>query len=120
MKHPDDPLGKRLKSLEDKLESKNRDRAISEERPNRQRDSAGFAYAMRLSSEFIVAILVGAGIGWAIDRLLGTNPWAMIILLFLGFCAGVLNVMRSAGVVAENSALSRGRKQIEDKDNAGD
>lgn len=120
MKRPDDPLGKRLKSLEDQLESHNREKAASEERPDRRSDSAGFAYAMRLSSEFIVAILVGAAIGWGIDAYFGTKPWAMIILLFFGFCAGVLNVMRSAGLVAENSALARGRNQLKEKEDAGD
>jgi ATP synthase protein I len=44
-------------------------------------------------------VLVGAGVGWLIDRLLGISPWGFIVFLLLGFVAGVLNVMRSAGVV---------------------
>ena len=31
----------------------------------------------------------------------GTSPWGLIIFLLLGFVAGVLNVLRSAGLVAE-------------------
>jgi ATP synthase protein I len=31
----------------------------------------------------------------------GTSPWGLIIFLLLGFGAGVLNVLRSAGMVAE-------------------
>ncbi|MBW8788576.1 F0F1 ATP synthase assembly protein [Rhizobium leguminosarum] len=60
----------------------------------------GYAQAMKLSSEFIAAILVGAFLGYVLDRFVGTAPWGMIVLLLLGFCAGVLNVLRSAGVVA--------------------
>jgi ATP synthase protein I len=60
----------------------------------------GYAQAMKLSSEFIAAIIVGAVLGYVLDRFLGTTPWGMIILLLLGFCAGVLNVLRSAGKVA--------------------
>ncbi len=45
-------------------------------------------------------MLVGAGLGWLIDRWLGISPWGLIVFLLLGFAAGVLNVMRSAGVVA--------------------
>ena len=60
----------------------------------------GYAQAMKLSSEFIAAIIVGAVLGYIFDRFLGTTPWGMIILLLLGFCAGVLNVLRSAGKVA--------------------
>ena len=44
-------------------------------------------------------MLVGAGIGWLLDRWLGISPWGMIVFLLLGFAAGVLNVMRAAGVV---------------------
>ncbi len=56
---------------------------------------------MKLSTEFVAGVVVGAGLGWLIDRGLGTSPWGLIIFLLLGFCAGVLNVLRSAGVVAE-------------------
>ena len=45
-------------------------------------------------------MIVGAGLGWLVDRWFGITPWGLIIFLLLGFAAGVLNVMRSAGVVA--------------------
>lgn len=61
----------------------------------------GYAHAVKLSSEFIAGVAVGAALGYGIDRLFGTSPWGMIVMLLLGFGAGVLNVMRSAGVVAE-------------------
>jgi ATP synthase protein I len=64
----------------------------------------GYAQAVKLSSEFIAAIVVGAVLGWFFDRFVGTAPWGMIILLLLGFCAGVLNVLRSAGTVATPKA----------------
>ena len=61
----------------------------------------GVGAALKLSSEFIAGIAVGVGIGWVIDRWAGTSPWGLIVFLFLGFGAAVLNVLRSAGVVAE-------------------
>ena len=61
----------------------------------------GYAQAMKLSSEFISAIIVGALLGYLLDRFVGTAPWGLIILLLLGFCAGVLNVLRAAGKVAK-------------------
>jgi ATP synthase protein I len=67
-------------------------------------DNAGFGMALRLSTEFVAAILLGAGIGWMIDRFLGIGPWGMIVFLLLGFCAGVLNVLRSAGRMADPHA----------------
>ncbi|MGB8817967.1 MAG: AtpZ/AtpI family protein [Rhizobiaceae bacterium] len=60
----------------------------------------GAAFAFKLSSEFIAAILVGTFIGWLIDKVAGTGPWGLIIFLMLGFAAGILNVLRSAGLIA--------------------
>lgn len=63
--------------------------------------ATGYGQAIKLSSEFIAGVAVGAGLGWIIDRVAGTSPFGLIVFLLLGFGAGVLNVMRSAGVVAE-------------------
>jgi ATP synthase protein I len=52
----------------------------------------------QLSSELIAGVVVGALIGWGFDRLLSTSPFGMIVFLLLGFTAGVVNVIRSAGV----------------------
>jgi ATP synthase protein I len=65
--------------------------------------ASGYAKGFQLSSELVAGVLVGAGIGWLIDRWLGVSPWGFLIFLLLGFTAGVLGVMRSAGVVATNT-----------------
>lgn len=67
----------------------------------------GYAQAMKLSSEFISAVVVGAVLGYLFDRFVGTAPWGLIVLLLLGFGAGVLNVMRAAGKVARPSFEGR-------------
>jgi len=66
-------------------------------------DPSAIARGFRLSTELVAGVLVGAAIGWLIDRLLGITPWAMIVFLLLGFTAGVLNVMRAAGVVRSSN-----------------
>jgi len=39
--------------------------------------------------EFVGTVLVSAAIGWGIDHYIAhTTPWAMIVLLLLGFAAG--------------------------------
>ena len=75
--------------------------------PIRRRSPAVFG--CRPSS--LPAVLVGAAIGWLIDRGLGISPWGMIVFLLLGFAAGVLNVMRAAGVVPTNTLDPPGSKQ---------
>jgi len=61
-------------------------------------DTSGYARGFRLSTELVGAVLFGAALGWVLDRWLGISPWGMIVFLLLGFAAGVLNVMRAAGV----------------------
>ncbi len=53
--------------------------------------------AIRMGSEFIAAILVGTGIGFGLDQVLGTRPWIMLVMLLVGFAAGILNVTRTVG-----------------------
>jgi ATP synthase protein I len=76
---------------------------------DREATASGYARGFRLSSELVAGVLVGAGIGWLIDRWLGISPWGLMIFLLLGFAAGVLNVMRSAGVVADTAFDDRAR-----------
>jgi ATP synthase protein I len=58
---------------------------------------SAIARGFRLSTELVAGVLIGALIGWLIDRGLGISPWGMIVFVLLGFAAGVLNVIRAAG-----------------------
>ena len=51
---------------------------------------AGF----RIATELVACVLVGAGLGWWLDKTLGTTPWLMILLLLLGAGAGLRNAWR--------------------------
>ena len=80
---------------------------------DRAATASGYARGFRLSSELVAGVVVGAGLGWLIDHLLGISPWGLIVFVLLGFAAGVLNVMRSAGVVA-SPALDGSRRDKRD------
>jgi ATP synthase protein I len=96
----DDDLERRRRELEASLATRLPNRLEGKD-DAKAGSAAGYGQAVKLSSEFIAGVVVGAGIGWIIDRMAGTSPWGLIVFLLLGFGAGVLNVMRSAGVVAE-------------------
>jgi ATP synthase protein I len=63
-----------------------------------QSRASAMAVGLRLSSELVAGVVVGTILGWGLDRLLPTSPWGLIVFMLLGFVAGVINVMRSAGV----------------------
>jgi ATP synthase protein I len=102
-KSPDEAaLSARLGSLDQRL-SEIRHRKIGTDQPQGQSgDNAARVSAMargfRLSSELVAGVVVGAAIGWGIDHLLSTSPFGLIVFFLLGFVAGVVNLVRSAGV----------------------
>jgi ATP synthase protein I len=65
--------------------------------------ASAMARGLRLSSELVAGVVVGALIGWGFDRLLSTSPFGLIVFFLLGFAAGVLNVVRSAGVAPDRT-----------------
>ncbi len=73
----------------------------TESTPRSTADPSALARGIRLTTELVVAVLAGAGLGWLIDRWLGTSPWGFIVLLLLGFAAGVVGVIRAAGIAPE-------------------
>lgn len=91
----EEELAARLRSLDQRLGDRidRPDRAARHHGP----DNSGFASALSLSGAFVSAIVVGAAMGWGIDRFFGVAPWGMIVFVLLGFAAGVMNVLRVAG-----------------------
>ena len=64
--------------------------------PSPKEFAKGFAFATRLGLELVIAVAVGAVLGYGVDHWLGSTPWMMIIGVFLGGVAGMLNVYRVA------------------------
>lgn len=113
---PDDAdLDARLDALRSRIDTK-RPKADGDGRVSSEKVGAGgIGQAFKLSSEFIAGIVVGAGLGYLFDQFFDTTPWGMIVLLLLGFCAGILNVLRSAGMVAESEMRLRPAQEMAKK-----
>jgi ATP synthase protein I len=93
-------LSARLKSLDARLDKAAADRQVTEvKRTRTSNDSKALGQALRLSAEFVSGVVAGGILGWLVDRLFGIAPWGLIVCLILGFCAGMLNLMRASGVV---------------------
>lgn len=68
-------------------------------------NSSGMGIAARITVELVVSVAVGGGIGYALDRWMGTKPWLMLVFLFLGGAAGVMNAYRAAKGLDESVGL---------------
>jgi ATP synthase protein I len=83
-----DQFDAKLKAARDRIEGRDAGSGASS-----YNDSlAGIGY--RMSIELVVGICVGLGLGWLIDWVMGTRPWFMIGLMFLGLVAAIFNVVR--------------------------
>jgi ATP synthase protein I len=60
----------------------------------------GLGLGLRIGIELVVAIGIATALGWAIDRWLGTRPWGIMVLFFLGVAAGMLNVYRAVSGIS--------------------
>ena len=79
----------------------------------------GMAYGMRMAAELVAAVIVGGLIGYGLDKWLGSKPWLFLLFFFLGFAAGVLNVVRAyERMQKEIAARTGGRigKSVPDDD----
>jgi ATP synthase protein I len=106
-RQPDEAaLSARLRSLGERLRQTGVNRH-PEKSASPSADPSAIARGFRLSTELVAGVLVGAFIGWLLDRWLGISPWGLIVFLLLGFAAGVLNVIRAAGAGQSSGNNSR-------------
>ncbi len=85
-------------------------------------DKSGVGIAMRVGIELAGTLAVGVGIGWLLDRWLGTAPWLMAVFFFLGGAAGVLNVyraVRNIGLAPGYGTRDTADRPAEDEEDSG-
>ena len=91
------PPDARLESLDQRLDRLQQ--AEARKAQKRQGDPSWRAGQLVLSH--LVGAPLGAGIvGWLLDRWLGTKPWLMLALLFVGFAVGVWDVLRISKITS--------------------
>lgn len=87
------PQDSRLASLDERLRQAKRAEAERTGSARKPMDE-NYRQGSRVLSYLIGGPLGGALIGWVLDRMLGTFPWLMLIMLFLGTAAGFRSIMK--------------------------
>lgn len=57
---------------------------------------SGAALAMRMGTELVAGVMVGAGFGYLIDDYFGTLPLFLVVLLFVGAAAGLKMMIQTS------------------------
>jgi ATP synthase protein I len=87
------PPDARLESLDERLDRLQQEEA---KRTAKRQPDASYRAGQAVLSNLIGAPAGGFIIGFVLDKVLGTKPWAMLVMLFAGFAVGVWNVFRIA------------------------
>lgn len=86
-----DELGRKLSDLEKRAEATGTIPRKSTAEPN-----TALGSALKLSTEFLAALVVGGGMGWLLDNAFGTKPVLLLVFLVFGIAAGFYGVFRTA------------------------
>jgi ATP synthase protein I len=87
------PEDARLQSLDERLRRAKSEEAIRTGVAETKSD-ADYRLGNRVLAELIGGMVGGAVIGATLDWLLGTSPWLLLILLFLGIVSAFRNIIR--------------------------
>ena len=85
------PPDARLESLDERLDRLQRAGA---EKATKAKGEADSRSGRLVVNQLIGGPVGGAIVGWLLDRWLGTAPWLMLGLMFVGFAGGFISVIR--------------------------
>ena len=77
---------------------------------------SGLGFGLRLSVDLLAGLAIGVALGLVLDNWLNTAPLMLVVFLFLGAAAGMLNVYRAA----TGRGYSAGYRRDTGKDGGGD
>lgn len=86
----------RITSLNQRLDAAKRDEDARTAKQG-QGQGKGYSQGNRVLAELIAGPAGGALIGWLLDRWLGTAPFLLLGLMFLGIVVAFRNIIRISG-----------------------
>ena len=93
---------KDLKEISTRLEIAKKKIKKNRIKKNTDTNAASLGKALKISTELVASVVVGATLGYILDSWFDTKPLLMIIFFFIGVAAGILNVFRSAKKMHRN------------------
>jgi ATP synthase protein I len=89
------------------------------EKPIRAEHEKSSQDGYRLLADLIGGVLAGLGLGWAIDRYAGTEPWGMVGGLLIGMGFSVYLVVRKATKLSAQASSHSKQLDGDDGDTGG-
>lgn len=83
-----DALERRLKAAKEREEKRNRPQGSA------AAGDANYRMGSKVLSQLIGGVGGGALIGWVFDHFVGTTPWGLLVMMFLGIISAFRNIIR--------------------------
>ena len=83
----------RLRKLEDRIDALKKSQ---EPGPRTQEHYSQAQQGWRMVTELVAGLMIGFGIGYGLDAIVGTLPIFTVLFIFAGFAAGVKTMLRTA------------------------
>ena len=90
---PESVRDQKLTSLDERLKAIQQAEQVrtgtAQKKPDR-----GYSQGNRVLTELIAGLVGGGLMGWCFDTWLGTKPWLLLVMLFLGIGVAFRNIIR--------------------------
>jgi ATP synthase protein I len=90
---PESVEDQRLTSLDERLRTIQQAEQVRTGTAQKKPDK-GYSQGNRVLTELIAGIAGGGLMGWLFDSWLGTKPWLLLVMLFLGIGVAFRNIIR--------------------------
>lgn len=82
-------------SLEKRIQNAKAQMELAQDESKQKNTLSDESQGSRAGSEFLASVFAGALLGYGFDWTFMTKPWGMIIMMIMGFVAGVLRANAS-------------------------
>jgi ATP synthase protein I len=69
------------------------------------------ARGYRVGTDFVVTVLTFIALGWLVDRILGWEPWGLLVLMLVGFGVGMMNLWRAVKTESDETPDGKAQKE---------
>ncbi len=90
---PESALDQELGSFDERLKAIQQAEQVRTGTAQKKPDK-GYSQGNRVLTELIAGLAGGGLMGWLFDSWLGTKPWLLLVMLFLGIAVAFRNIIR--------------------------
>jgi ATP synthase protein I len=90
---PESVGDQRLTSIDERLQAVRQAEQVRTASAHKKPEK-GYSQGNRVLTELLAGLGGGSLLGWCFDRWLGTKPWLLLVMLFLGIAVAFRNIIR--------------------------